>query len=134
MYNLEQLKEKLTQDSNITFALVFGSCAKARQHPRSDLDIAVFFKHPPRGLELLDLIHELSEYTRTEVDLVVLNDASAFLRHQVMKQCIRVLIRDMRVYRKFREQTITDYNTYKFVSGMDKYDRQASDRKEIAKN
>ena len=123
MHDFEQLKEKLTQDLNIAFALVFGSRAKARQHPRSDLDIALFFKYPPRGLDLLDLIHELSEYTKTEVDLVVLNHASAFLRHQVMKHCIRLLIRDMVVYRKFRERTITDYDTYKFVSGMDRYDR-----------
>ena len=75
-------------------------------------------------MELLDLTNELSDYTKKDVDFVVLNSASAFLRHEVMKRRIRLLIRDMVIYCKFREQTITDYNTYKFVSGMDRYDRQ----------
>jgi predicted nucleotidyltransferase len=123
MQNLELLKKKLMQDSNILIALVFGSFAKGRQHQKSDLDIGLFFKQPLSGLHLLDYINELSEHTGNEVDLVVLNNASAFLKHQVMKNCIRLFIRDRVVYRRFREQTITDYDTYKFVSGIDTYDR-----------
>lgn len=123
---VEQLKEKLREHPNIMFALLFGSHAKACQRASSDLDIALFFKQPLYGLDLLYLVNELSDYTKKEVDLVVLNSASAFLRHQVMKHSIRLLVRDMILYRKFREQTITDYNTYKFVSGMDRYDRQVS--------
>jgi predicted nucleotidyltransferase len=120
---VEQLKEKLAKDTNIIFALLFGSYAKARPRPSSDLDIALFFKQPLFGIDLLDLTNELSDHTKKDVDLIVLNSASAFLRHEVMKRCIRLLIRDMVIYCKFREQTITDYNTYKFVSGMDRYDR-----------
>ena len=70
------------------------------------------------------MINELSDYTKKEVDLVVLNSASVFLRHQIMKHSVRLLVRDVIIYCKFREQTITNYNTYKFVSGMDRYDRQ----------
>ena len=121
---VEQLKEKLSEYPNIMFALLFGSHAKVCQHASSDLDIALFFKQLLYGLDLLYLINELSDYTKKEVDLVVLNSASAFLRHQVMKHSVRLLVRDMIIYRKFREQTIIDYNTYKFVSGMDRYNRQ----------
>jgi predicted nucleotidyltransferase len=123
----ETLKKKLVQDPNIVFALIYGSHAKASQHSRSDLDLAVYFKNPPLGLNLLDLIHELSEHTRKEIDLVVLNHASAFLRHQVMKYGIRLFVQDEVIYRRFREQTMTDYEIYKYVSGMDEYDRPISD-------
>lgn len=123
----EALKDKLFQDPNILFALLFGSHAKGSHRPGSDLDLAVYFRNPPQGLELLDLIHRLSESLKKEVDLVVLNHASAFLRHQVMKYGIRLFIKNQAVYRRFREQTMTDYDIYKFVSGMDKYDRQTSD-------
>jgi len=82
---VEQLKEKLREYPNIMFALFLGSHAKACQRASSDLDIALFFKQPLPGLDLLYLINELSDYTKKEVDLVVLNSASAFLRHQVMK-------------------------------------------------
>jgi len=54
------------------FALLFGSHAKACQHASSDLDIALFFKQLLYGLDLLYLINELSDYTKKEVDLVVL--------------------------------------------------------------
>jgi predicted nucleotidyltransferase len=121
--DFEQLKERLSQDPNILFALIFGSHAKPRRRPPRDLDIAIFFRDPPYGLEVLDLIHELSEFTKQEVDLVVLNRASAFLRHQVMKHAIRLFIRDRVAYRQFREKTMTDYDIYKYVSGMNKYDR-----------
>ena len=121
---VEQLKEKLSEYPNIMFALLFGSHAKVCQHASSDLDIALFFKQLLYGLDLLYLINELSDYTKKEVDLIVLNSASAYLRHQVMKHSVRLLVRDMIIYRKFREQTIIDYNTYKFVSGMDRYNRQ----------
>jgi len=124
---LELLKEKLKRDPNVLFALVFGSRAKGLNKPLSDVDVAVFFKQPLSGLDLLELIHELSGFVGKEVDLVVLNNASAFLRHQVMKKCIRLFVRDQLIYREFREKTMTDYDTYKFVSGMDRYDRQTFD-------
>jgi len=120
---VSRLKEKLIKDQNVIFAILFGSHVRGSQHSQSDLDVALFLKDPLAGLLLLEMIHQLSEYTKKEVDIVVLNHASAFLRHQVMKYGVRLFIRDSMVYRQFREQTMTDYDTYKFVSGMNRYDR-----------
>lgn len=120
---IEKLKNRLMADPNILFALVFGSYARGKEKPGSDLDLALYFENPPEGLELLDFISRLSDFMKTEVDLVVLNRASAFLRHQIMKQCIRLFIKAPVRYRQFREKTIADYQTYKYVSGMDRYDR-----------
>lgn len=119
----EKLKQKLMTDPNILFALVFGSHAQGKEKPGSDLDLALYFQDPPEGLALLDLIHRLSDFMETEVDLVVLNRASAFLRHQIMKRCIRLFIQAPVRYRQFREKTIADYQTYKYVFGMNRYDR-----------
>ncbi len=122
--DLDKLEQKLMTDPNILFALVFGSYAQGKEKPgSSDLDLAVYFQNPPEGLAQLGLINELSNFMETEVDLVVLNRASAFLRHQIMKQCMRLLIKAPIRYRQFREKTITDYQTYKYVSGMNRYDR-----------
>ena len=60
--------------------------------------------------------------TGKEVDLTVLNRASAFLRHQVMKYGFFLLIKDRSTYAHFREKTIYDYQEYKFLSGMHVYD------------
>ena len=60
---------------------------------------------------------------RAEIDLAVLNRASAFMRHQVFKTGVPLLIKDPLIYRRFREKTITDYQDFKYLSGMPTYDR-----------
>ncbi|MDM8516036.1 nucleotidyltransferase domain-containing protein [Desulfobacterales bacterium HSG16] len=125
--DFKKLTAKLMLDDNIIFALVFGSYAKNSQTYRSDLDLSLFFKDPPQGMEFLELISEMSDFIKKEVDIVVLNHASAFLRHQVMKHNVQLFIRDSILYREFREKTMTDYDIYKYVSGMNQYDRYASD-------
>ncbi|OGW40696.1 MAG: hypothetical protein A2Y97_07555 [Nitrospirae bacterium RBG_13_39_12] len=117
-----KLTNLFLKDSNIIFAILFGSHVQKKQK-NSDIDVAIYFKKPPEGLKLLRLINMLSNQTGKEVDLVVLNDASAFLTHQVMKYGIPLTIKDRNIYGRFREKTITDYQEYKFVSGMNVYDR-----------
>lgn len=118
-----RLKEYLENDQNVYFGFIFGSFVRRRLNQHSDIDVAIYFKLPPEGLNLLKLINTLSEYIRKDVDLIVLNRASAFLRHQVMKYGIPLAIKDRVGYQRFREKTISDFEEYKFVSGMDLYDR-----------
>ncbi len=120
---IARLKEFLESDANVCFAFIFGSYAKGRQKKGSDIDIAIYFKNIPEGIDLLYFINALSDLINKEVDLVVLNNASAFLRHQVMKYGIPLTIKDRITYIRFREQTISDYDEYKFISGMNVYAR-----------
>ena len=111
--------DHLKKDANVDFGLLFGSQKTGKQKAGSDLDIAVLFKTPPEGMALLHYINTLSELTGKEIDLSVLNRASAFMRHQVFKTGVPLLIKDPVVYRRFREKTITDYQEFKYVSGND---------------
>jgi uncharacterized protein len=126
-HRAEDTRRKLTDifvnDENVQFAFLFGSYVRRNHKKKSDLDIALFFTNPPEGLDLLSYISKLSDLSGREVDLVVLNSSSAFLRHQVMKYGIPLVIKARVLYRKFRERTISDYSEYKFVSGLDNYDR-----------
>jgi predicted nucleotidyltransferase len=114
--------DQLKKDANVDFGLLFGSQKIGKQKAGSDLDIAVLFKIPPEGMALLHYINTLSELTGAEIDLAVLNRASAFMRHQVFKTGVPLLIKDPLIYRRFREKTITDYQEFKYVSGMPNYD------------
>ena len=116
------LKEYFLNDENVLFAFVFGSYVSGKQKKRSDIDVAVYFHKPPRGLNLFNLINTLSDICKADIDLVVLNTASAFLRHQVMKYGVALVIKDQDVYRHFREDVISGYDEYKFISGMAVYD------------
>lgn len=118
-----EISEALAKDPNILFALMFGSYAVGKQKKGSDLDIGIYFEKPVEGLALLNLINTLSELAGRDVDVVVLNKASAFLRHQVMKHRMPLLIKDRVIYTKFREKTISDYDEYKYISGINSYDR-----------
>ena len=111
------LKQYLLPDDNIRFALIFGSHAKGHTKPDSDLDLALYFFDPPQGFDLLNMINTLSNIAQKEVDLVVLNRASAFLRHQIIKEAIRFLIKDSVGYRQFREKTMIDYDIYRYFTG-----------------
>ena len=73
-------------------------------------------------MALLLYINTLSDLTGAEIDLAVLNQASAFMRHQVFKSGVPLLIKDSVIYRRFREKTITDYQEFKYISGMPTYD------------
>jgi len=117
------LKEHLQKDDNVLFVLLFGSYSKGKAGKESDLDLAIYFRNPPEGLEILEHINSLSNISRKEIDLVILNKASPLLRHQVLKHGIRLLIKDRGEYIRFREKSMIDYDEYRYISGMDRYDR-----------
>ncbi len=117
------LKEYLSKDDNVIFALLFGSYASGKQKKRSDIDVAVYFNNPPCGLDLFSLINTLSDICAADMDLTVLNTASPFLSHQVLKYGVALAIKDRHIYRRFREGVISGYDEYKFISGMAVYDR-----------
>ena len=83
---------------------------------------------------MLDMINTLSNIAQKEVDLVVLNGASAFLRHQIFREGIRLLIKDPVSYRQFREKTMIDYDIYKHFLEFNPHDRYAPADKKTEKN
>lgn len=117
-----KLKTYFQEDPNVLFAFIFGSYAKGKLKKERDLDVAVFFKNPPEAVDLLHYTNKLSNLVRKEVHLVVLNNASSLLRHQVVKNGICLIKKDEVLYTRFREKIMTDYEEYKNVSGMSVYD------------
>jgi predicted nucleotidyltransferase len=117
----EKIKNFLEKDPNIVFALAFGSAVTGKLTPESDIDVAIYVRDPLSGYELLSLMQKLSSLVKKEVHIVVLNDATPLLRHQVMKNRKELFIKDFSVYSKFREKTIDDYQEYLEVTGYIKY-------------
>jgi predicted nucleotidyltransferase len=75
---------------DVQLAYVFGSQAKGKAHPRSDLDVAVLLAGDPDGATCtqrrMDIIGDLMTLFHTnDVDVVVLNQADLSLRHQVVR-------------------------------------------------
>lgn len=121
--NILNLKNFLYNDKNVILAFIFGSFASKKHRTDSDLDIAILYKKPPEGFEILNETGKLSKIAEKEVHLAVLNYGSPLLKHQVMKNKINLVVKDEKFFGKFRENIISRYDEYKYISGMNKYDR-----------
>jgi len=122
MKSLETLSEKLreyfVQRDEIRLVYIFGSIAKGCANKLSDIDIAVFIsedstKDYPYGYRA-QIITDLMKILKTNnVDLVVLNRASPFLRFQVLRYGKLIFCRSELERVKFQVRTFNEYNDTK---------------------
>jgi uncharacterized protein len=93
---------------------IFGSVASGRTRPGSDVDIAVLLNPQSSRLGSLDyrlkLAAEMSSaIRRSDVDLIVLNDAPPVLAHQVLSKGRLVFQRSPSVRVRFQIHTVNLY-------------------------
>ena len=94
----QSLKKQLNmifKKHEVTSAYLFGSQAKGKTGPLSDIDIALYFNEtvgPDERFDLrLEVLGELMDLFKTnEIDLVVLNDAPPLLTHRILKEGILI--------------------------------------------
>ena len=80
----EQLRKFLADQSIVEAAWIFGSYGTDTQNENSDIDIAVLFGRETLLAEELKLESDICELLRTDqVDVVILNNASIFMKHSV---------------------------------------------------
>lgn len=83
--------DEIAREHRVLLLAVFGSTAKGRRRPHSDLDLAVLFQGPPEDetwlSEQSELEGALDRAFRPDcpVELVVLHRASEVLAHEVAK-------------------------------------------------
>ena len=84
--SIERATELLSGRENIAAAWVFGSGKDGQIRPGGDFDIGVLFVNKPSLDELADLRADLQQALHfEEIDLSVLNDASAVLRFEAAR-------------------------------------------------
>ena len=109
-----RLGRALTQLPGVELAFLFGSRAQERARTESDFDIGVLLDAEAaaaeRGGTIRALVGRLGrEVASTLIDLVVLNDAPALLRHRVLRDGIVLFQRSPEVRVRFARETIRDY-------------------------
>ncbi|MBI5234942.1 MAG: nucleotidyltransferase domain-containing protein [Deltaproteobacteria bacterium] len=113
------LKSALGKRSEIKFAYLFGSLAKGTAGRTSDIDVAVYVDDKALKMEQgygykAELTTALMSALGTnKVDVVVLNVAKPFLRHQVMKNGKVILSNDAREAADFIVDTMRRYDDAK---------------------
>lgn len=92
---IKLLKKYFQKEPNVLLAFVFGSWARGRAMAESDFDLGVYLKdikaEDEIGFQATRILDE-------NVDLVVLNEASASLVSNVFKSGIPLTIKDKKLY------------------------------------
>jgi uncharacterized protein len=97
----------------VRLAFLFGSRACGRSRPESDFDIAVLVDEKTAGEDRGRVIRRLASRLGREVsseliDLVVLNDAPALLRHRVLRDGVALFQRAPEDRVRFAAKAIRD--------------------------
>ena len=122
---VKHLSEALAAREEILEAYLFGSHARGKARPDSDVDVAVYIDealadegHWGYRAELTtDLMVALGA---NEVDVVVLNEAPILLYHRVLRDGVRLLSRDLRATTTRAGRALSYY--FDFLPQLDKMD------------
>jgi hypothetical protein len=109
---IDLINNFLKKDSCILAAYLFGSQAKGKSNKYSDIDIAVLFDHTVKEGYMdkqIKIMNNLSRVLNKEIDVIVLNKASLFLRYHVLKEGIKIYERCDRNEHNFEAQAIIQY-------------------------
>jgi len=111
--------EKIFKKEGVVLAYLFGSAAKERMGPSSDIDVAVLFsKKVKRGdyfdkrLKLASKIDEALKAYKTEV--ICLNEVPPLLKHQAVFFGIPIFISDSRTKQDFEFRVLQEYEDFDY--------------------
>lgn len=118
---------KVFEKQKVVFAYLFGSHARDKTRPLSDVDIAVYFNEEVACDERFDLRLEVlgqlvDLFKSDEVDLVVLNDAPPLLAHRILREGLLIFSGDDKIRLEFETKAVLKYLDWK--PHLEKYTRE----------
>jgi len=129
---MDKIAKILEKDPNVLFAYLFGSSAKGKHRPDSDIDIAVYLSDPdylkkdPLYPSRLAIKIEKALAAKTVVDIRVLNGSTLRFKHQVLKYGKLIHSKDEKRRISFEAMSISRYLDFKPF--LDVYDRAREER------
>ena len=110
---VNKIKDYFAGEKDVLCVYLFGSTAKGKENRFSDVDIAILFdSNVPEGQytqKCLTIMNNVSRVLNRDVDVVVLNRASSFLKFQIIKNGLRIYERLGRTKRHFEAKAIMEY-------------------------
>ena len=97
----------LNKEENIILAYIYGSTAREKEHPFSDIDIAILLKEP--SIDKTIKIHSiLTDSLGEKVDTLLLNLAPPILKYQVIKNGIRIISKNEEARIAFESKALSE--------------------------
>ncbi len=116
---MDKAEKVLEKEPNVLFAYLFGSSAKGKPRPDSDIDIAVYLSDPdhlkkdPLYPSRLAIKIEKELAAKAAVDIRVLNDSTLRFKHQVLKYGKLIHSKDEKRRVSFEATSISRYLDFK---------------------
>ena len=109
--NLPKAEAYLKSRPEVNFAYLFGSLAKGKPLPLSDVDIAVYLSESSDVLEKkLEILGELIDILETdEIDLVILNEAPLALRMKILENKKLIVDNAPSLRHRYESLTMREY-------------------------
>ena len=122
---LVRLTRALAPRGEVLEAYLFGSHARGKARPDSDVDVAVYIDETAAdeghwGYRAELTTHLMAALGTDDVDVVVLNQAPILLYHRVLRDGVRLLSRDLRATTGRAGQALSRY--FDFLPQLDKMD------------
>ena len=92
----------------VRLLVLFGSTARGKAGPRSDVDLGVLLDPYSAALRF-KVDAELGRATGREVDTVLLDDAPPLLRFEIAKEGVLLLERDEGLWTHFKAKAMVDW-------------------------
>lgn len=121
--DVKRLTRYFRDRDEISTLYVFGSLGKGKKTNESDIDIAVLIdesklKRKDYGLLKESYYAASPTFSMRPVDIVILNTAPPFLKHQVLKTGRIIFDKNRKLRVRFTEKAITEYLDYKPIEDI----------------
>lgn len=126
---LEELQRIFREVDEVLSAYLFGSYAEGVHHQRSDMDIAVRLMTGLTAMEKhqvrMDLLDMLETVFNEELDVLILNDASLKMVHQVFFRGKAIYVKNDRQEEAFRLQKQKEFFDFQYYMEKESRDLRA---------
>jgi predicted nucleotidyltransferase len=106
--DLEALREALAALPAVKLAVVFGSAARGKSGPGSDVDLGLRLE-PHTATARREAVAAAGRAVRREVDAVDLDTAPPLLRFQIARDGVLLVEREPRSWARFKAQAMVDW-------------------------
>ena len=118
---IKELKKELKRHNEIEFALLYGSMAKGKITPLSDIDTGIFIRNEKlqnenRLIPFIEKIEKVvSEIAECDLaDVTILNHADPLLKFKIFTTGIIIFCRDTKKYYFEKAMSYSLYQDYKY--------------------
>jgi predicted nucleotidyltransferase len=111
--------EKIFKKEGVVLAYLFGSAARGKMGPLSDVDIAVLFSKKVKKDEYFDkqlkLALEIDEALKIyKTEVICLNEAPPLLKHRAVFFGIPIFISNSKLKREFEFRVLQEYEDFSY--------------------